>query len=140
SRCVPVDPNPVGPGEVCVVPGDFGDGIDNCDKGSICLDLEHEGSATCVAYCSGSMDAPKCPETEDRCSFLFEPTVPVCFTKCDPLIQDCSPAESCVPNETALGAPHFVCMPRVLEEIPGQYGDSCYALSGCEPGNLCIFA
>lgn len=140
TRCVPVDPNPVGPGDDCVVPGQFGDGIDNCDKGSLCLDLENQGKATCVAYCTGSMDDPMCPKPTDRCSFLFEPTVPVCFTGCDPLIQNCPSGETCVPNEAALGAPYFVCMPRVYPDIPGKYGDSCYALSGCDPGNLCIFA
>ncbi|MCY0986155.1 hypothetical protein OV203_03385 [Nannocystis sp. ILAH1] len=138
TRCVPVDLNPALPGEDCVVPGKFGDGIDNCDRGSICLDLENTGKATCVAYCTGNMDAPNCPKPEDRCAFLFEPTVPVCFSKCDPLLQNCSPGETCVPNEAALGAPHFVCMPRVFPDL-GKYGDSCYALSGCDPGNLCIF-
>lgn len=139
TRCVPIEPNPVGPGDDCVVPGKFGDGVDNCDKGSICLDLDNDGKATCVAYCTGSMENPKCPGAEDKCSFLFEPTVPVCFPACDPLIQNCSAGETCVPNEAALGAPFFVCMPRVYPEIPGKYADSCYALSGCDPGNLCIF-
>ncbi|HEY8378781.1 MAG TPA: hypothetical protein VIK91_19955 [Nannocystis sp.] len=140
TRCVPVDPNPVGPGDDCVVPGEFGDGIDNCGKGSLCLDIEHDGMATCVPYCLGSMDDPVCPGANDKCAFLFEPTVPVCFTSCDPLLQNCAPGETCVPNEAVLGAPYFVCMPRVYPEIPGQYGDSCLALSGCDPGNLCIFA
>lgn len=141
ARCAPVDPNAVGPGETCTLKGTkFGDGIDNCEKGSLCLDIENTGQATCVAYCTGSMDAPVCPQSDDRCSFLFEPTVPVCFSKCDPLLQDCAPGETCVPNEAALGAPHFVCMPRVYPLIPGKYGDVCYALSGCDPGNLCIFA
>lgn len=141
TRCVPLDPNPVGPGDECKVDGGFGTGTDNCDRGSLCLDLENDGMATCVAYCTGSMDNPKCPDqTEQRCSFLFEPTVPLCFSRCDPLIQDCGTGEACVPNQAALGAPYFVCMPRVFPTIPGKYGDSCYALSGCDPGNLCIYA
>lgn len=140
TRCVPVSPNAVGPGDDCVVEGKFGDGIDNCEKGSLCLDVENDGMATCVAYCTGDMDNPKCPVQESqRCSFLFEPTVPLCFTACDPLIQNCSSGEACVPNEAALGAPFFVCMPRVFPNVPGKYGDPCIALSGCDPGNLCIF-
>lgn len=140
TRCVPLDPNPKMPGDDCVVPGKFGDGVDNCGKGSLCLDIENDGKATCVAYCTGTMDDPECPEPTQECSFLFEPTVPVCFTACNPLLQNCSAGETCVPNEAALGAPFFVCMPRVYPEIPGKYGDSCLALSGCDPGNLCIFA
>lgn len=140
TRCVPVGPNPVGPGDDCVVEGKFGDGIDNCEKGSLCLDIENDGMATCVAYCTGSMDDPECPNQDsDRCSFLFEPTVPLCFPSCDPLIQNCGPGEACVPNEAALSAPFFVCMPRVFPQAPGSYGDACIALSGCDPGNLCIF-
>ncbi len=140
TRCVPVSPNSVGPGEECTVEGKFGDGIDNCAKGSLCLDIENDGMATCVAYCTGDMDNPKCPLAESqKCSFLFEPTVPLCFTACDPLIQNCGSGEACVPNEAALGAPFFVCMPRVYPQIPGAYGDPCIALSGCDPGNLCIF-
>jgi hypothetical protein len=141
TRCVPLSPNSVGPGEECVLDGMFGEGIDNCAKGSLCLDIESDGKATCVAYCTGSMDDPKCPdEAEDRCSFLFEPTVPLCFRRCDPLIQDCGNGEACVPNIAALGAPFFVCMPTVFPDGPGGYGDACLALSACDPGNLCIFA
>jgi hypothetical protein len=138
AKCVPVGDKQ--PGEGCTLEGDFGDGIDDCVAGSICLDIDNTGTASCVSYCSGSMDAPVCPDPESRCSFLFEPTVPLCFTNCDPLVQDCGEAETCVPNIAALGAPYFVCMPRVLPGIPGQYGDACYALSGCDPSFLCIFA
>ncbi|MBK7824145.1 hypothetical protein [Nannocystis sp.] len=128
------------PGEGCTVEGKFGDGIDDCVEGSICLDIDNSGKAACVAYCQGDMNDPTCPDVGDKCAFLFEPTVPLCFPACDPLAQDCSPAETCVPNIAALGAEFFVCMPRVFEEIPGQYGDACYALSGCDPSFLCIFA
>ena len=138
AKCVPVGDKL--PGEGCTLEGKFGDGIDDCVAGSICLDIDNTGMASCVAYCSGSMDAPECPDPGSRCSFLFEPTVPLCFTSCDPLVQDCGEAETCVPNIAALGAPYFVCMPRVLPGIPGQYGDACYALSGCDPSYLCIFA
>jgi hypothetical protein len=138
AKCVPVGDKL--PGEDCTIEGGFGDGIDDCVAGSICLDIDNSGGATCVAYCSGSMDAPQCPDEGSRCSFLFEPTVPLCFTNCDPLVQNCSGGETCVPNIAALGAEFFVCMPRVFEEIPGQYGDACAALSGCDPSYLCIFA
>ena len=139
AKCVPTM-GEAQPGEGCTVEGKFGDGIDNCVEGSICLDLDNSGKATCVAYCLGSMKDPTCPEVEDRCAFLFEPTVPLCFPSCDPLAQDCGETDTCVPNIAALGAEFFVCMPRVFEEIPGSYGDACYALSGCDPSFLCIFA
>ena len=139
AKCVPVMGDQQ-PGEGCKVEGKFGDGLDDCVEGSICLDLDDSGMATCVGYCLGSMADPSCPQVEDRCAFLFEPTVPLCFPNCDPLTQDCGETDTCVPNIAALGAEFFVCMPRVFEEIPGQYGDACYALSGCDPSYLCIFA
>jgi len=138
AKCVPAGDKL--PGEDCTLEGDFGDGVDDCSAGSICLDIDNSGKATCVAYCSGSMDAPSCPGAESRCAFLFDPVVPLCFPTCDPLVQNCGGSETCVPNIAALGAPFFVCMPRVFEEIPGQYGDQCFALSGCDPSFLCIFA
>ncbi len=138
AKCVPVGDKL--PGEPCTVENKFGSGLDDCAAGSICLDIDNSGMASCISYCSGSMDAPQCPDPESRCSFLFEPTVPLCFTSCDPLVQNCGAAETCVPNIAALGAPYFVCMPRVFDEIPGQYGDPCAALSNCDPSFLCIFA
>lgn len=139
AKCTPLMGERL-PGEGCTLEGNFGAGVDDCVEGSICLDIDNSGKAACVAYCQGSMDAPTCPDPQDKCAFLFEPTVPLCFPSCDPLAQDCSPVETCVPNIAALGAEFFVCMPRVFEELPGQYGDACYALSGCDPSYLCIFA
>lgn len=128
------------PGETCMLEGSFGEGIDNCVAGSLCLDIDNSGKATCVAYCAGDMQNPTCPEPEDKCAFLFEPTVPLCFPACDPLTQNCADDEACVPNIAALGSEYFVCMPLVFEAIPGQYGDACYAISGCDRGFQCIFA
>ena len=139
TKCVPIMGEGQ-PGDSCTVEGKFGDGIDDCAEGAICLDLDNSGKASCVAYCLGSMAAPSCPQVEDRCAFLFDPTVPLCFPSCDPLTQDCGPSDTCVPNLAALGSEFFGCMPRVFEQIPGQYGDACYALSGCDPSYLCIFA
>ena len=139
AKCVPIMGERL-PGEGCTLEGSFGNGVDDCVEGSICLDIDNSGKAACVAFCQGNMEDPTCPDVKDKCAFLFEPTVPLCFPGCDPLAQDCSPVETCVPNIAALGAEFFVCMPRVFEELPGQYGDACYALSGCDPSYLCIFA
>jgi hypothetical protein len=139
TKCVPQTGDKL-PGETCKVDGGFGEGVDDCVAGSLCLDIDNSGTATCVAYCSGDMQNPTCPEPEDRCAFLFEPTVPLCFPPCDPLTQNCSDDEACVPNIAALGSEYFVCMPLVFEDIPGQYGDACYAISGCDRGFQCIFA
>lgn len=139
TKCVPETGDRL-PGEDCALEGDFGEGIDNCAAGSLCLDIDNSGQASCVAYCSGDMQSPSCPEPEDKCAFLFEPTVPLCFPACDPLAQNCPESDACVPNLAALGSEYFVCMPLVFQEIPGQYGNACYAISGCDKGFQCIFA
>lgn len=138
TKCVPQTGDKM-PGEPCALEGQFGDGTDNCAAGALCLDIDNSGDATCVAYCGGDMDNPTCPN-DDKCAFLFEPTVPLCFPACNPLAQDCPDTDACVPNIAALGSEFFVCMPLVFEEIPGQYGDACYAISGCDKGFQCIFA
>lgn len=138
TKCVPETGDKM-PGEPCALDGQFGDGTDNCAAGALCLDIDNSGKASCVAYCGGTMDNPTCPN-EDKCAFLFEPTVPLCFPACNPLAQDCPDDEACVPNIAALGSEYFVCMPLVFPEIPGQYGDACYAISGCDRGFQCIFA
>lgn len=139
TKCVPQTGDKL-PGETCKLEGNFGDGVDDCITGSLCLDIDNTGEATCVAYCSGDMQTPTCPGAEDKCAFLFEPTVPLCFPACDPLTQNCADDEACVPNIAALGSEYFVCMPLVFQMIPGQYGDACYAISGCDRGFQCIFA
>ena len=138
TKCVPQTGDKL-PGEQCSLEGDFGDGTDDCVAGSMCLDIDNSGKATCVSYCGGDMEQPTCPN-EDKCAFLFEPTVPLCFPGCNPLAQDCPDGDACVPNIAALGSEYFVCMPLVFEAIPGQYGDACYAISGCDKGFQCIFA
>jgi len=138
AKCVPETGDKL-PGEACSLDGNFGEGTDNCAKGSLCLDIDNSGKATCVAYCGGDMENPTCPN-DDKCAFLFEPTVPLCFPACNPLQQDCGDTDACVPNIAALGSEYFVCMPLVFQGIPGQYGDACYAISGCDKGFQCIFA
>lgn len=135
TKCVPATGEKEA-GEGCTVDGMFGEGIDDCAKGSICLDLDNNGTATCVAYCAGSMEAPSCPEATDECAFLFEPTVPLCFPACDPLAQDCNDGDACVPNVAVLGAEYFVCMPMV--GTGGTYKDTCALISGCDEGFQCI--
>lgn len=138
TKCVPETGDKL-PGEPCALDGDFGEGADDCVAGSLCLDIDNSGKATCVAYCGGDMETPTCANDE-KCAFLFEPTVPLCFPPCNPLVQDCPDSDACVPNIAALGSEYFVCMPLVFEAIPGQYGDACYAISGCDKGFQCIFA
>lgn len=63
TRCVPVAPSPMAPGEPCVVEGSGVSGIDDCDVGVVCYDVPKKSlEGTCVEMCSGSENSPECPE------------------------------------------------------------------------------
>lgn len=63
TRCVPLAPDPMAPGDPCVVEGSGVSGIDDCDIGVVCYDVvEKSLEGTCVEMCSGSEDSPTCPE------------------------------------------------------------------------------
>ncbi len=140
-KCVPEPGNADAIGSTCTVTDGFGAGEDSCQKGSLCLDLDDDGMATCVEFCSGSLDNPFCMDEDYKCVPLFEPEVPLCFRKCDPLVQTCGDGEGCFMDATTIGSDGFVCMPLVenTAEGGGVYGELCIAISNCAPGFSCIW-
>ncbi|MGH1344981.1 MAG: vWA domain-containing protein [Nannocystales bacterium] len=63
TRCVPVAPDPLAPGEPCAVEGSGVSGLDDCDIGVVCYDVvEKTLEGTCVAMCSGPESSPVCPK------------------------------------------------------------------------------
>ncbi len=142
-KCVPETPNADEIGAECLTMGGFGSGEDTCIAGSLCLDLDDDGFATCVEFCQGpSAEEAFCLDPDYTCVELFEPIVPVCFRKCNPLVQDCPSGEGCFMDAPMLGAEGFVCMPLVKNLSPGGgvFPEGCIAMSNCAPGNSCVFA
>lgn len=139
-KCVDAPANPAMPGEMCVVTGGFGSGEDTCGVGSMCFDLDNDTFGSCIEYCQGSAEEQLCSLNEQKCVVFFEPPVPLCFTTCDPLVQDCPAGEGCYMDEAQIGSEGFVCMPTVLApNEDGNYGDLCYNQAGCAPGFACIY-
>ncbi|MCA9690122.1 MAG: hypothetical protein R3A51_16555 [Nannocystaceae bacterium] len=141
-KCVQEFPNPDTIGSKCTVQ-QFGSGEDSCEKGSMCLDLDNDGEATCIEFCMGDNQSDSyCMDNNYTCVELFVPVVPLCFRKCDPLVQDCPDGEGCFMDAPMLGAEGFVCMPLVQNLSPGGgvYGEGCIAMSNCVPGYSCVFA
>ena len=94
TRCVPVDPNPMLPGEACTVEGSGVSGVDDCDVGVLCYDVDNDLlEGTCVAMCSGSEKAPSCPDGT-WCSVSNDGVLPLCL-----------PDELCVADEVC----HCMC-------------------------------
>lgn len=138
-KCVPIPDNPKAHNEPCAV-GPEGLGDDNCDLGSVCLDLDYDGSGFCLPYCTGDSQNPMCEGSDRTCVKLFFGfDFGNCFKQCDPLVQDCSAGEGCYMDAIKVGGTNFVCLPVVQEGKDKVYGDNCIGWSSCEPGYACLY-
>jgi hypothetical protein len=130
TRCEPLVKEPRGVGQRCTASRGGLPGQDECDGTSICWDIDPETNADrCVPFCIGTESSPACPDPCDRCG-IFD-AVGLCFSPCDPLLQDCKPGDACIPLH---GRP--VCAPEISDEGTG-IGDPCPAANGCPPGLAC---
>lgn len=132
-RCCPEVGNPRLPGEACTVQDYFGSCLDDCAEGSLCMDIDGDGEGVCQPLCSGSPDNPEC--APDEACLIYFAGVPLCFPKCDPLIQDCQAGWGCYPDADVAGGTGFICMPTIGASMQGQ---DCWLLSNCEPGLICV--
>jgi hypothetical protein len=132
TRCSDIAPDADEVGEPCTVEGSGTSGIDSCELGAMCWDVDPEtNEGTCVDLCSGSESEPFCPNPSTICAgrgpFLCLPT-------CCPIEQDCPEGQACYPiNDT------FSCAPDASGE-QGGYGDPCEFINVCDPGMLCLGA
>ena len=119
------------PGEACTTVGGGTSGIDDCEKGAMCWNVNSEGKGNCVAQCTGSAEMPICPD-DILCSVLGLELLALCFPSCNPLLQDCPGDELCVflDNE-------FWCIGDD-SDIAGQANDACEFASACDKGFLCL--
>ena len=133
TRCSPVDPSPPGIGEPCLVEGSGTSGIDECDVGAMCWNVDpltNEG--TCAAMCSGSPANPSCPgDGATQCMIAYDSVVALCLEACDPLLQDCVAIAECVPVDD-----QFFCVPD-QSGAAGLPGDGCDEIDLCDPGLFC---
>ena len=128
SRCVPV----LGmgaPGDACTAES-VADGLDSCAEGVMCWGVDKEGNGTCVAMCTGTPDAPLCPEPIS-CTISAEGFLNLCIPACDPLLQDCDEGEACYPINDG-----FTCAPDDSGDV-GKANDPCDFVNVCDPGLLC---
>lgn len=138
AKCVPVVADPRQSGESCqAIDGGF-TGLDNCDAGLMCLVSDYTTlSGKCVEQCTGSPDAPECPDGK-LCSISTDDVNGVlarCLQPCDPLSQDCAAEEICIYNFADYGET-WVCDTKV----PGDGGlyASCLYSNACEKGLMCL--
>lgn len=138
TMCVPIPKAPRDVGESCTVRGDGVSGIDDCDVGAMCFDVDPDTNmGECFAFCTGNEAEPVCDQACTRCNITSEGLLTLCLPICDPIAQDCGRGDGCYPvNE------NFACAPYVDDEdrIPGTPGAPCEFLNVCEPGNFCADA
>lgn len=107
TRCVPVVDNPGQPGDDCTVEGSAVSGVDDCDIGSMCWNVDSETNmGRCIALCIGDAANPMCADPDATCSITNDGSLVLCLLSCDPVLQDCSEGEGCYPVDDA-----FVCSP-----------------------------
>ena len=135
TRAAPVDPDPVGIGEPCVVEGFLTSGHDNCQRGSMCWYLDETGAGTCHELCVGATGVHvSCPDPDDQCLALSS-GISICLPACDPVDPTtCADGLGCYVFDD--GA---VCIPDFPAE-PGQAGAPCEHPVGCDRGLLCAEA
>ena len=96
KRCSPVAENPGQPGDPCTVEGSGVSGIDSCDVGVMCWNVDAEtNTGTCVAMCTGSEADPSCAGACDRCMIANDAVLILCLPLCHPAGDDCGDDEVC---------------------------------------------
>jgi len=136
TKCAPLDPNPMQPGDTCTVDGNAVSGVDNCEAGSMCWDVDPQiNEGVCIAFCTGSYQSPVCEDPSTVCTIYNDGVLPLCLPMCDPLLQNCHGDNICVPAS----GPGFICVLDASGE-EGQYGDPCEYVNVCDPGLYCANA
>ena len=122
TRCSPIEGDPGQPGDACTVDGSGVSGLDNCDIGGMCWDVDPEVlTGFCVALCSIG-DVP-CPDA-NSCVIANDGALAVCLPTCDPLAQDCDGGHGCYPFRN--GDTSFACVPEgLLVEVGQQVPPMC---------------
>jgi hypothetical protein len=132
TRCSPVAENPGQLGDVCTAEGSGVSGIDDCDIGLMCWNVEPETNVgTCVAMCTGDQANLMCPEG-DSCMMANDGVLFVCLPPCDPLmIGACPEGQTCTAvNEDP------VCIPSVGVEVRPCGGAVCDPDQTCQDGEV----
>lgn len=132
-RCSPIadDPDPVG--GPCTVEGSGTSGIDSCEAGSMCWDVDPATlEGYCVAFCVGSEESPMCEDASTSCTIGGDGPLALCIPQCDPLQQACPEGDACYAVDDA-----FFCIPDASGDM-GVPGDECALITECDPGSACL--
>lgn len=131
ARCAPIVEDPGAPGEPCTTENSPVSGIDTCELGAMCWDVDPETlEGVCISLCIGEPDNPMCEDADTVCLLASDEFLALCLPTCDPLLPDCGPGQACYPVDDV-----FVCAPE--GENPGGVGESCEDIALCDHGLFC---
>ena len=134
-RCSPIADDPDAVGEPCIVEGSGVSGIDSCEAGSMCWDVDPDTlEGHCVAFCIGDESNPMCDDPNQSCTLPADGALALCFPLCDPLLQDCPEGDACYGINDV-----FNCIPDASGDM-GAPGDECEFINVCDPGSFCASA
>ena len=135
TRCVPIADDPGQPGDPCTVMKSNTSGLDDCELGAMCWNVEPRTlNGTCIAMCTGSRSNPFCEDPDTYCAISSDGAILPCLFQCNPLLQNCPRGQACYPIND-----NWTCAPDASERA-GAYGDPCEFINVCDPGLICLNA
>lgn len=133
SKCVPVVREPAKVGERCRMEMSPTSGIDDCDFGTMCWDVDPETlEGSCAPFCVGDPSGPYCEDRDRFCPISADGAIALCLLICDPLADGCGGGRVCIPNSD-----HWMCATDASGDL-GGFGDPCSFINSCDPGLICI--
>lgn len=133
-KCTPIAPNPDGIDEACTAERSAVSGIDSCELGAMCWNVDPKTLAgACIPFCIGDDSNATCEDADRTCSISGASVLSLCLPNCDPLMPDCPDAQGCYPLNQ-----NFTCAPDATGGAGGGYQDECEFLNSCQAGLSCI--
>ncbi len=136
DKCVPVVDDPKQTGEPCFAAEGGVGGVDDCDLGLMCWNVDVDKMGICFELCGGSPETPTCKAPKTSCAVYGEATLALCLPGCNPVVQNCDPSDVCIENPGG-GDDGFICVPDASGD-EGQLHDPCMFANSCDPGLQCV--